>query len=200
MLKIAIVLVHDKSVSRNQAQLNFLKSILSEIRVIDLDQNNRPILDEQTNLPNDRLIGYTINKLPISHQAQVYQIIPYGGTPPPNMYEIDSYKVYYRKGDEDKTKGHPRFFNWGLKRATDYGADFVIFLDNHLLFDVVDLKVKLIPLANPNDKTIFTESPWGKIGSLELLTRVGQLSETKKLTAALTEYKHRITTKGYRHG
>jgi len=100
------------------------------------------------------------------------------------------------KYDENKIGSHPRFFNWGLKRGTDYGADVVIYLDDVSKFDLisVDLEVnKLIDETNPIE---FTELVSGKLVTSKVLKTVGQLDETKTQTQAIEDYKQRLKSSG----
>ena len=113
MVKLAIVLTHNKTDAENISQIDTLKALLTE--VVD-----GPFLNEETG-ETWTTIHHEIIGLGIPHEVKVYQIIPFGVTLPPNRYEFNSGgMVYYGAGDEDKTGDHPRFFNWGLKRATDY--------------------------------------------------------------------------------
>jgi hypothetical protein len=127
---IGIVITHNKV--DNAAQIEALKPLIEK----QTEQHNG--LDEDGNEIIWETYYYTIKGL--EHKVKFYQIIPYGVTPPANLDEIDSHKVFYGEGDEDKTGDHPRFFNWGLKRATDYGADFVVHLKDYTKFDVADIK------------------------------------------------------------
>ena len=131
---------------------------------------------------------YTFKNNP-NHEIHVYQISPHGVEPPANLYDIDSRKVFYGKGDEDKAADHPRFFNWGLKRAADYGADIAIHLEGKLNLE------KLFTDVNKGD---FVETEYGKISTAKLLREVGQLDETQTDTSS--DFKARIVQKGLNHG
>ena len=128
-MNLAIILVHNKSTSENIAQIDTIKSLLTEI-------TDGPFINEETG-ETWTTIHHEIIGLGFPHQVKVYQVIPFGVTPPSNIYDINSGGlVQYGKGDEDKVGKHPRFFNWGLKRGTDYGADIVIYLDNYKKFSL----------------------------------------------------------------
>lgn len=150
-MNLAVVIVHNKGDVENAAQIEALK----------------PLIEKQTETHDEfnesgEVVGqfetyyYTIKGLP-GHEVKFYQIVPFGVTKPANFDAIDSHKVMYGKGDEDKTGDHPRFFNWGLKRATDYGADIVIHLDDYTKLDISDIEKQLIK----TDKKI--EKDYGKI-------------------------------------
>lgn len=145
-MKLSIIICHNKGDVQNAAQIEVLK----------------PLIEKQTELHDEfneagEVIGqfetyyYTIKGLP-GYRVKFYQIIPFGVTPPSNLYDIDSHKVFYGKGDEDKTGDHPRFFNWGLKRATDYGADEVIHLGDYSKFSVNAIASAL---QGQNKETLF---------------------------------------------
>lgn len=136
-MNLAVVLVHNKGDLENAAQIEALKPLIEKQTEIhdELDQDGNVIGQFET-------YYYTLIGLP-DHQVKFYQIIPFGVTSPPNKDDIDSYKVFYGKGDEDKTGDHPRFYNWGLKRAAGYGADVVLHLDDHTKFDLDDLEKEI---------------------------------------------------------
>ncbi len=197
-MNIAIVLIHNKSALQNVSQINALKSRLTEVRELDVDENGLPILDEETGLQTTHLIGYEIGALALTHLIKVYQIIPFGVTPPTNLYALDSHKVFYGAGDEDKTGTHPRFFNWGLKRSTDYGADIVLYASDVANVDTTDLRTRLSQLSSGS--SMFAEAAYGKISHVNLLRRIGQLDETKNFNTAITDLKNRIANWKGLHG
>jgi hypothetical protein len=115
------------------------------------------------------------------------------------MDTLMSHNVLYGAGDNDKTGQHPRFFNWALKRATDYGAGVVCGIHDHLLFTVADLNTQLARMEADRD-LVFLEPLWGRMGRLRLLREIGQLQEDLAFELALGEYRSRITARGMRHG
>lgn len=194
-MKIAITLVHNKIPQENEAQIEFLKPLIVK------NTFPIPIYDQEGNkVGQDEGYYYSIKDLDVPHEASFFQIVPFGVTPPPNLYHIDSHKVFYAKGDEDKTGDHPRFFNWGLKRGTDYGADISIYLDDPKKMNLKDLPFYLNSLIDPDDKTEFAEDQFGKMGTLRLLKEVGQLKEDRTLADALTDLKSRNTKRGGKNG
>lgn len=194
-MNIAIVLVHNKSDVENTAQIETLKPLI-EIQKETFDE-----YDEEGNIIGQFTKNYyTIKGLTLEHRATFFQIIPFGVTPPVNLYDIDSHKVFYGVGDEDKTGDHPRFFNWGLKRGTDHGADICIYLEDHKKFNISKLLSKIAKLSSKTDKTEFVEEATCKIGTLKMLKEVGQLKEDKTLSDAITDLKTRVVEKGYKNG
>lgn len=178
-MKIAITLIHNKSNIENEAQITTLKSLLTE--VVD-----GPFIDPSTGeiwtTIHHELIG-----LDIPHEIKVYQVIPYGITPPVNRGDVQSGNVvYFGAGDEDKVGNHPRFFNWGIKRGTDNGAEINIYLEDISKFNIQSLKVKL------QSKPDFSEEPFGKIVSANLLKTKGQLREDRGFSEAIEDLKRRI--------
>ena len=136
---------------------------------------------------------YSIDGLLAAHEVRFYQAVPFGVPNPNNLDQLDSYKVFYGEGDEDKIGNHARFFNWLLKRGTDNGADTVIYVRNSAAFSVASLEAQLALLVG---NVVFAEPPWGKIGTLRLLREVGQLVENVDLDLAVDDLKLRITTAG----
>lgn len=189
---ISITLVHNKTDAENVAQVDAVKSLL------EYGEEAIPVFDEngiQTGTsarPYEKFIG-----LAIPHEVKVFQIIPFGVTPPPNRYDINSGGiVYYGVGDEDKTGNHPRFFNWGLKRGTDNGADISIYVEDVEKFTPQRLHGAITRMSN----TEFVEEQFGKLATVKLLREVGQLKEDRPFVDAITELKSKVVEKGMRHG
>lgn len=196
MIRLAITLVHNKTDAQNAAQIEAVKLMLeyAEEAIPVFDENG--VQTGTTARPYDKLTG-----LAIPHEIKVFQIVPYGVTPPPNRYDINSGGiVYYGVGDEDKTGTHPRFFNWGLKRGTDNGADVSIYLEDVTQFDISKLEKKLDKLINKNDDTEYAEDTYGKLATVKLLREVGQLKEDRSFVDAITELKGRVVEKGLKDG
>lgn len=185
-MNLAIVLVHNKGDQGNFDQIETLKPLINKIT----EQN----VDDEGN--SFETYHYELQGISQPHELRLYQIIPFGVKEPSNFNDIDSYNVIYRKGDEDKTGDHPRFFNWGLKRATDYGADVVIHVDDPTTFSVKDINSQLPQLADKQNTTEFAEIPTGKMSTLKLLTEVGQLDEAKLISEAVDDLKVSIVDAG----
>lgn len=193
-MTIAIILVHNKSDKENEAQVSFLKPLIN--KVID----TFPVFDEEGKQTGTQEgYHYELDGLELPHELKVFQVFPFGVTVA-NKDEIDSHKVFYGVGDEDKVGDHPRFFNWGLKRGTDYGADVVIHLEDYKKLDLDDLAIQLNTLIDPEDKHELIDDVAVKISTLKLLKEVGQLKEEKPLTEAFNDLKQRVTEKGLNHG
>lgn len=174
MTSLAITLVHNKTDAENEAQITALKALLTEV-------TDGPFTNEETGetwtTTHHEIIGLTI-----PHTVKVYQVIPFGVIPPANRGEINSGgMVYYGLGDEDKIGNHPRFFNWGLKRGTDYGADISLYLEDVSKFDITKLSTKFEKLIDKNDPMEFDEDVCGKLATVNLLKEKGQLDETKTI-------------------
>lgn len=197
-MKITITLIHNKSDKENQAQVEFFKDLIQEI-IEDRgqDEDGNPITET-----------YSVFKdLDIPHTVEFYQITPfqpdnkskpYNAVLTPNMHDLPGPNVQYGKGDEDKVGDHPRFFNWGLKRGTDYGGDISIYVPDVNDFNLDDLKYQVNSLIDPEDKHEFAESGSIKLATVKSLIEVGQLDETKPLDEAFTNLKERVIVKGMR--
>lgn len=193
-MNIAIILVHNKREEENEAQIEYLKSLVNKITDINdqYDQEGNIIGTYETyHYELEGLDGY---------EVKFFQVIPFGVALPPNLYDIDSHKVFYGKGDEDKMGDHSRFFNWGLKRGTDYGAEAVVYLENPAKLSIQDLAIQLNSLVDPDDKHEFAEDANAKVASLKLLKEVGQLDEAKTKEQAITELKAKNKVKGNKNG
>lgn len=187
-MQIAVTIIHNKSDVENFNQIELVKQFIEEVRESYIDENG-----EQHNI----LLGYKVKGLTLDHIVRFFQIVPFGVTPPSNLYDIDSHKVFYGKGDEDKIGSHPRFFNWGLKRGTDYGADISIYLDNILQFNTRGAVQALQKLTGDTE---LVETTFGKIASKRLLQMVGQLKEDTNLDQALIYLKQKVIQKGLKNG
>jgi len=204
-MKIAITLVHNKSDAENAAQIESMFSLVTE----------QTELIDGTDDEGNVIIGaferhfYTLNDLGIPHEIEFFHVIPfqpknlsdpYIAVLPSNLSLLKGRNVQYGKGDEDKIGDHPRFYNWGLKRATDYGAEAVIHMEDYKKFSVADLAFQLNTLIDPNDKTEFLEDKAVKITTLDLLKEVGQLDEAKSKEQAIIDLKQRNIEKGGKNG
>ena len=195
-MKLAIVIVHNKTNSENQAQISSILPLVvknSQLITEDIYDSNGNVIGQQIN----ESYYYIIKGLTIPHEVRFYQVVPYGVNHPLNFNELDSHNVIYGKGDEDKTGNHPRFFNWGLKRGTDYGADICIYLDNLPQFTATKARQALQKFTNDTE---FVEATFGKLASLRLLKEVGLLKEDRNLTEAISDLKTRTTGKGLKVG
>lgn len=202
-MKIALVLIHNKSVEQNFAQIEALKSMVSVVEeYIDGSDDAGNIIPQAFKRRVFSLIG-----LGIPHELEVLHIVPYqpdnSSDPykailPANFYDLNTRNVQYGRGDEDKVGNHPRFFNWGLKRGTDSGSEITVYIEDITKFTVAKLKKKVASILDTSDSTEYAEDTFGKVGSRTLLQAVGQLSENNGNPFA--EYKGRIAQKGLKHG
>lgn len=200
-MKIAITLVHNKTPEENEAQIDTMLGLVTEHTEL-LDGED----DEGNTVPGAfQRHYYTINGLEIPHEVSFYHVIPfqpdnnsqpYKAVLPENLYSLKGYNVQYGRGDEDKIGDHPRFFNWGLKRGTDYGAEAVLHVEDVSKFAPEDLSFQLTELIDPEQKTELVKTPAGTMSSLKLLKEAGQLDETKDKGDALVDYESSLQEKG----
>ena len=189
-MNISITLVHNKTPQENEAQVSTLKSFLTE--VVDGPFTN-PETGETWTTIHHEIIG-----LNIPHTVKVYQAVPFDKELPPNAYEINSGGIVnYLNGDEDKLGNHPRFFNWGLKRVTDNGADISVYIDNLASLSIPRARQALQKFTNDTE---FVEAQFGKLASLKLLKQVGKLKEDRSLTDSFNDLKQRVIQKGMKNG
>lgn len=196
MLQIAIVLTNNKSDEENIAQIEFFKPLIEkqiEYHPEVTDPRGKVYEAYDT-------YYYTIKGFVLPHEVHFYQIFPFSVKLPANKDDIDSYKVYYGAGDEDKTGDHSRFYNWGLKRATDYGAEIVVHVDNYKDFSVDDLPFKVNTLVDPVDTTDLIDEISGKYSTVRLLRRVGQVDEAMSLSQSIATFKNKILEKELSYG
>jgi len=193
MANIAIVLTHNKSSKENFNQIEAIKPLVK--RITDTNEGE----DEEGNPTTFDTYHYEMKGLN-GYEVRFFQIVPFGVDRPENMNDIDSHNVIYGLGDEDKVADHPRFFNWGLKRATDYGAEAVIYLENYKSLSVENITIQLNSLVDPLDKHEYTEDQSVKVASVNLLRGIGQLDETKTKAQAIVEYKQKNVDQGGKNG
>lgn len=192
MIHLSVVLVHNKEDLANYDQIDALDLLL------DKNEDVHDILDEEGNPTGETYstYHYEFKDLTTPHQVKVLQIVPYGVSIPKNIDKLDSHKVFYRKGDEDKTGDHPRFFNWGLKRGVDLGADVVFQLGDVEKLDITAIESQISKLADKTDTTEFVEDGSGVLTTSSVLKTIGQLDESTDKVTALEEYKLTITNAG----
>ena len=188
-MNLAIALVHNKGSLGNEAQIvSLLKLVEKKIETfIDPDTGE----EQKTHY-------YRFKDLNLEHRLKMYQIVPYGVDIPTSYNLLDSHKVIYGEGDVDKSD--TRFFNWFLKRSTDYGADVIILADNVSELTPVDMESTISALHSKLDTLEYKEHDCGKLTTLRLLKDVGQLDEKKVYNDSLTDLKNRITAKGFTYG
>ena len=190
MVRLAITLVHNKSSQQNFDQIEALLPLVTKVT------ETIPRYDDQgVQVGTYEIYHYEITNLQIPHTVRFYQVIPHGVTPPSNLYQLDSAKVFY--GPEDADKGETRFFNWGLKRGTDQGADISIYLHNPQQLTRAKLRSALNRMVN---NTELVDTLWCKVASVRVLTRIGQMKEDKPFSDGLRDLKDRITKGGLKHG
>jgi len=186
-VNVGLVLVHNRGVVGNAAQIAFVTN-RTELRYFD------------TGVPDPDNPGQTIKRpyrviiaLARPHELVCFQVVPQGVARPANMDKIEpSFKVLYGPDQPSHTR---RFFNWGLKRATDYGAEVVAFLDATGSFSAGDL----------DNSFDFAERTWGRIVKFRVQQRLGSgrravLNEALGMNAALADLRTRIDAEGLSRG
>ena len=181
-MKISITLVHNKGDKQNKAQIELLKPLI-EKRSVAHDQYDKDY----------NLIGqfytyyYSLIGMPEDVEVMLYQVIPYGVTPPPNLDEIDSHKVFY--GPEDADVDETRFFNWGTSRGSQHGAEVAIYVKNVKQLKLGDLLPSLRKVADKNNKEDMVEATSVTAISTRLFKEIGDLDENEDVENALTKFK-----------
>lgn len=182
MPKLAVGLVHNKNTAlANRQQI----------------QNLLPLVVANTEPGTERRY-YTLSGVTTPHEAIFFQVVPFGVAPPNNLYDLDSYKVFYGNNDTDKVGDHARFFNWLFKRGTDFGADVVLYVRFPNLFGAADLDTALGRLTSTR---VFLNRVWGKAASVMLLralraAREETLDEALPFDNAVEALKTRIVARG----
>src|SRR5574341_105300 len=177
MLNLALGLVHNKATAlANRQQIaNLLPLVVKTFVQTGTDGSGNPI----------GFFEYTLAGVATEHRVKFFQVVPFGVTPPNNLYDLDSYKVFYGNNDTDKVGDHARFFNWLLKRGCDYGADVALYVRFPSLFGAADLDTALGRLTSTR---VFLERVWGKAASVILLRRLREnRQETLDETLAFDE-------------
>lgn len=210
-MNISICLIHNKSDKENKKQIDALLPLIEkhtqdyeeEVQDRTVTEVEEEYIDDegvtQTRMVTQEVLGkpytatfqshyYTLQGLP-DYEVKFFQIIPFGVTPPPNLDQIDSHKVWYGEGDSDKQGDHPRFFNWAVKRGTDYGAEIVLYMDDVKKLSIDDLAIELNTLADPDVKTEFIKNVSGKQITVKALREKGQLDESKSVDVELEKYR-----------
>lgn len=165
MLKIAITLVHKYSDSENEAQilgiLDLVERVTDTHEEFDSDGNSLGFFDTY---------HYEITGLGIPHEVRFYHVVPYGVTPPSNLDWLDGHKVYYGPEYQMNEK---TFFDWGLKRGTDHGADVSLYVEDVFKLDFKKVLRKLEKVADKADKTEFVQETGAKIANVEYFKKGG---------------------------
>lgn len=194
MRQVAIVLVHNKTPEENEAQIQAL------LAMVQRQSQDHDEFDEKGEVTGSyQTFYYTLSDFP-DIELRFYHVVPYGVERPPSMDLLDGHKVIYGAGDEDKTGDHPRFFNWGTKRATDFGAEAVIHLEDYTRFNPKLVITSLEKVLDKNDSTEIVDDQSMKLVSVKFLREQGQLDETKTKTEAFEEYKGKVEQKEVKHG
>lgn len=161
MLKLAVTLLHDKSDSENEAQIDTILGLVERIT----DTHTNPDTGESFDTYH-----YEIKGLGIPHEVRFYHIVPFGKNRPSNMDQLDGHKVIY--GPEFQM-GEKTFFNWGLKRGTDHGAEVSIYVEDLSKVDFKALLPQLQDVASKQTTTEFLQRTGCKIANVEYMKKGG---------------------------
>jgi hypothetical protein len=182
MVKLAICLFHNKGANANEAQITKVLQGVTKVTDTHTDPETGESFDTY---------HYEISSLNIEHEARFYQVVPQGVTRPPNLDLLDSWNVFF---GPDQPSHNRRFFNWGLKRAVDHGADAVIYIDDHAELTIPRLRTALQTLAGPR---VWVDAPFGFVVEKKVLLAIGQMVEDGvTLSQAISELKGRIRNGG----
>jgi hypothetical protein len=189
MIRLAIILIHNKGDVTNEAQIDRL--LQGTTKVTDPQTGT----DEEGNPFSYDTYHYEIDNLGIEHEVRFYQVVPEGVEKPSNFDLLDSWKVFF---GPDQPSHNRRFFNWALKRSVDHGADAVIYIDDHTQLTLARLKNALQTLAGSR---VWVDTLFGKLVEKKVLLKIGQLIENgMTLSEAIAELKQRIQAGGLTSG
>ena len=182
-MNLAICLIHNRNAAANRNQIT---------AIADLVVSNYLPLGSTSEEYEERY--YTIAGLTVPHVANFYQVVPFGASRPNNMGTLDSHNVLYGARDEDKIGTHPRFRNWPIKRACEYGADVVALVTDHAQFTVAGLALQIARLV---DRRLLVLPLWGLAVSCRLFPLIGQFREDLNAVDALADLRARILAAGW---
>lgn len=194
MITIAVTIAHTGTDVENEAQL---QALLSHVQTVyeTVTWDTYDEAGEVTGQESAQVPHYEISNAQREHRVIFFQVVPYGKTKPA------SYDLFLNAegcggvlyGPEDAQRGANRFFNWGLKRGVDRGADIAIFLSDPASFTPLKLRNAL---ADLKESSGLVERTWGRIVTKRALREIGQLREDRTLAQAMSDYKARLTAGG----
>jgi hypothetical protein len=204
MIYISLGLIHNKSGNGNRRQIEDLLAVGITRHHADA---NRIEFNPSTQAGDIVYDWYTFDGLAVEHEVSFFQVIPFGVNEPNNLYTLNSRKVFYGNGDNDKVGTHPRFHNWGLKRAFDHGANVAGIITDVGQFTIAGLQFQLNRLV---DRRILVFPLWGMLASSRLFEIVttrqpGQLigetflREDLPLSSAVDDLRARIIARGFEY-
>lgn len=194
MLKLAITLLHNKSDAENEAQISTILGLVDrhttestemvrdrifkdvEVTTTDPETGEEVITTEQQESLGEEYQAtfytyyYTFKDFGIPHEVRFYHVVPHGVNRPANLDELDGQKVIY--GD-DFPMVEKTFFDWGLKRGTDHGAEVSIFVEDLSKLNFKSLIPKLQYISDKNDPRSFSQETGAKIASVEYMKKGG---------------------------
>ena len=182
-MNLAICLIHNRTAPQNRNQITTIAALVVP-----------NYLPPGATADDYDAVYYTISGLAVEHVARFYQCVPFGVNQPNNMGLLDSHNVIYGVRDENKTGTHPRFRNWCIKRACDYGADVVALVTDHAQFTVTGLALQIARLVN---RRVLVLPLWGLAVACRLFPLVGQFREDQNATDSLADLRDRIVAAGW---
>ena len=164
-MKIAITLLHNESDAENEAQISTILGLIDRVtdthEEFDSEGISQGFFDTY---------HYEFKNFGIPHEVRFYHIVPFGFDRPSNMDELDGHKVYYGPEFADTQK---TYFDWGLKRGTDHGADVSIFVEDLSKLDFKKLLPNLEKVKDKQDPTEFLQETGAKIANVEYMKKGG---------------------------
>ena len=160
-MKIAVTLVHNKSDKENEAQIKAVLALVD--KVVDTNVDQETGAEFLTN-------HYEFKDFGIPHEVNFYHIVPYGINRPSNLDQLDGHKVIYGSEFQMNEK---TFFDWGLKRGTDHGADVSIYVEDINKLNFKQLLPKFEKIKDKQDPTEFLQESGAKIANVEYIKKGG---------------------------
>ena len=186
-VSLAIVLTHNKGNTGNAAQITFVQN-RTQVLLFDTGQS-----DPENPGETIKISYRVISALARPHELLCLQIVPQGVLVPLAIDSLEPcIKVYYGPDQPSHTR---RYFNWGLKRATDYGSEIVAFLEGTSTFTVDDLS-GAFDLREPTWGRVLTKRVQERLG----VDRKAVLREDLTFNQALTDLRQRIDAEGLSRG
>ena len=183
MMNLALCLVHNRSTAANRNQVTTIAALVEPHYV-----GGAGTADDHES------VYYTLAGLAIEHVVRFYQAVPFGVNRPNTMGALNSHNVIYGADGENVVGGHPRFRNWSIKRACDYGADIVALVTDHAQFTVVGLAFQINRLI---DRRLLVIPTWGLAVSSRLFPLIGQFREDLDAAGTLADLRARIVAAGW---
>lgn len=181
MLRLAITLVHNKSNAENEAQISTILGLVDRHTQESTETVRDRTIVENKEGTTEEVLGpeyqatfytyyYTFKAITEPHEVRFYHVVPHGKAIPSNIDQLDGAKVYYGPefADTEKT-----YFDWGLKRGTNNGADVSIYVEDLSKLDFKKLLPKMEKVKDKQDPTEFLQEAGAKIANVEYFKKGG---------------------------